>query len=77
MWHVTSMLEYSVKMSKDYHTNYWMRVKKLAHELRIQLSLWNIGSRTDSLVELVDILIRRASILCVQETKWICWGYKF
>jgi len=49
-----------------------MRVKKLAHEYKIRLASWNIGSLTDRLVELVDAMDRgNVSILCVQETKWV------
>jgi len=52
-----------------------VRVKKIAHEYRIMLASWNIGSLTDKLAELVDAMIRRnVSILCVQETK--CVGEK-
>jgi len=47
-----------------------VRVKKLAHEYRIKLVSWDIGSLTRRLAELVDILVRRnVSILYVQETK--------
>ena len=62
-----------------------VRVKKLAHKYKIRLASWNIGSLTDRLAELVDVMIRRnISILCVQETKWVGekvriiepWGYK-
>ena len=49
-----------------------MRVKKLAHEYRIRLESWNIGSLTGSLAELVDATLRRnVSILCMQDTKWV------
>jgi len=47
-------------------------VKKLAHEHKIRLGPWNIGSLTGRLAELVDAMVRRnVSILCVQETKWV------
>ena len=47
-----------------------VRVKKLAHEYKIRLASWNIGSLTDRLAELVDAMVRRnVSILCMQETK--------
>ena len=47
-----------------------MRVKKVAHEYRIKLTSWNIGSLTGRLAELVNAIVRRnVSILCVQETK--------
>ena len=49
-----------------------VRVKKLAHEYRIKLASWNIGSLTGRLAELVDVMVRRnVSILCVQKTKWV------
>ena len=45
-----------------------MRINKLAHEYRIRLASWNIGSLTGKLVELVDVMVRKnVSILCVQE----------
>ena len=45
---------------------------QVAHEYRIRLASWNIGSLTDRLAELVDAMVRRnVSILCVQETKWV------
>ena len=62
-----------------------VRVTKLAHEYKIRLASWNIGSLTGKLAELVDAMLRRnVSILCVQETKWVGkkiriiepWGYK-
>jgi len=62
-----------------------VRVKKLAREYKIRLALWNIGSLTGRLAELVNAMIRRnVSILFVQETKWVGekakiiepWGYK-
>ncbi|PKA67201.1 hypothetical protein AXF42_Ash004693 [Apostasia shenzhenica] len=54
-----------------------MRVKKLVHHTRTQVSrirlgTWNIGSQTGKLMELVDIMIhRKINILCLQETKWV------
>jgi len=43
-----------------------VRVKKLAHEYKIRLASWNIGSLTGRLAELVDATVRRnVSILCV------------
>ena len=49
-----------------------MSVKKLAHEYKIRLASWNIGSLTGRLAELVDAMVRRnVSILCVHETKWV------
>ena len=49
-----------------------VRVKKLAHEYRIRLASWNIGSLINRLAELVDAMIRKnVSILYVQETKWV------
>ena len=61
------------QMSKGSHTFYErVRVTKLAHEYMIRLTLWNIGSLTGRLTELVDAMVRRnVSILCVQETKWV------
>ena len=62
-----------------------MRIKKVAHEYRINLASWNIGSLTSKLAELVDAMIRwNVSILCVKESKWVGektriiepWGYK-
>ena len=62
-----------------------VRVKKLAHEYKIRLASWNIGSLTGKLAELVNAMVRRnVSILCVQETKKVGekvriiepWGYK-
>ena len=59
-------------MRKGFHFYKKVRVKKLAHEYRIRLASWNIGSLTDRLTELVDAMVRRnVSILCVQETKWV------
>ena len=47
-----------------------VRIKKLAHEYRIRLASWNIGSLTSRLAELVNAMVRRnISILCAQETK--------
>ena len=38
----------------------------------LRFGTWNIGTLTDKLMEVVDMMIRRKiSILCVQETKWI------
>ncbi|PKA66012.1 hypothetical protein AXF42_Ash010421 [Apostasia shenzhenica] len=54
-----------------------MRVKKLVHHTRTQVSrirlgTWNIGSLTGKLMELVDIMIhKKVNILCLQETKWV------
>ncbi|PKA55758.1 ataxia telangiectasia mutated family protein [Apostasia shenzhenica] len=54
-----------------------MRVKKLVHHSRTQVSrirlgTWNIGSLTGKLMELVDIMIhKKINILCLQETKWV------
>ena len=45
-----------------------VKVKKLAHEYKIRLASWNIGSLTGKLAELVDAMVgRNVSILCVQE----------
>ena len=42
-----------------------VRVKKLAHEYRIRLVSWNIGSLTGKLAELVDVMVRKnVNILC-------------
>ena len=60
------------QMSEGSHFYERVRVKKLVHEYRIRLVLWNIGSLTGRLAELVDAMVRRkVSILCVQETKWV------
>ena len=49
-----------------------MRVKKLSQEYRIRLVLWNIGSLTGRLAELVYAMVRRnVSTLCMQEIKWV------
>ena len=62
-----------------------VKIKKLAHEYKIRLASWNIGSLIGRLAELVNVMVRRnVSILCVQETKWVgekakiieSWGYK-
>ena len=45
-----------------------VKVKKLAHEYRIRLASWNIGSLTGRLAELVDAIVRiKVSILYVLE----------
>jgi exonuclease III len=47
------------------------RVRKLVEPSKMYVGIWNIGSLTGKLRELVDIMIRRrVNILCVQETKW-------
>jgi exonuclease III len=47
------------------------RVRKLAEPSRVRVGTWNVGSLTNKLQEVVDIMImRRMNILCVQETKW-------
>lgn len=49
-----------------------VKVKKLVYEYKIQLASWNIGSAAGSLVELINITIRRSmNILCVQKTIWV------
>ena len=40
-----------------------MRVKKVAHEYRIRLASWNIGSLIGRSTELVDAMVRRDVIL--------------
>lgn len=49
-----------------------VRVKKLAHDCRLRLARWNIGSLTGKTLELVDCMIRKSiSIACLRETKWV------
>ena len=36
-----------------------VRIKKLAHKYKIRLGLWNTGSLTGRLAELVDAMVRR------------------
>jgi len=58
------------QMRKGFHFYKKVRVKKLAHEYRIRLASWNIGSLKDRLAELVNAMVKRnVNILCVQETK--------
>ena len=43
----------------------WAQVKKLAHNFRIRLATWNIGSLMGKTMELVDVMSRRRiSIAC-------------
>jgi hypothetical protein len=53
------------------HLTRWMRrVRKLAEPSRVRIGIWNVGSLTGKLREIVDTMIRRCvNILCVQETK--------
>jgi exonuclease III len=47
------------------------RVRKLAEPNRVRVGIWNVGSLTGKLREVVDTMIRRrVNILCVQEIKW-------
>jgi exonuclease III len=47
------------------------RVRKLAEPSRVRVDIWNVGSLTGKLREIIDTMImRRVNILCVQETKW-------
>jgi hypothetical protein len=47
------------------------RVRKLAEPIRLRVVIWNVGSLTGKLREIVDTMIRRrVNILCVPETKW-------
>jgi exonuclease III len=47
------------------------RVRKLAEPSRVRVGIWNVGSLTGKLREIVDTIIRRrVNILCVQKTKW-------
>jgi hypothetical protein len=47
------------------------RVRKLAKPSRLRVGIWNVGSLTGKLREIVDTMIRWCvNILCVQETKW-------
>jgi predicted protein tyrosine phosphatase len=46
------------------------RVRKLAEPNRLRVGIWNVGSLTGKLREIVDTMIRRrVNIFCVQETK--------
>jgi exonuclease III len=37
----------------------------------VRVDIWNVGSLTGKLREVIDTMImRRVNILCVQETKW-------
>jgi hypothetical protein len=46
-------------------------VKKLTEPSRLLVGIWNVGSLTDKLREIVDIMIRqRVNILYVQVIKW-------
>lgn len=48
-----------------------MQRAELAHDRKIPLGSWNIGSLTDRSIELVDVMVRRTiNILCLQEMKW-------
>jgi hypothetical protein len=53
------------------HLTRWMRrVRKLAEPSRVRIGIWNVGSLTGKLREIVDTMIRRCvNILCVQEMK--------
>jgi exonuclease III len=45
-------------------------VRKLTELSRVRVGIWNVGSLTGKLQEVVDTMIRRrVNILCVQETK--------
>ena len=45
--------------------------KRFKHESRIRLAIWNIGTLTEKMIELVDTMIRRRiNIICLHETKW-------
>jgi exonuclease III len=47
------------------------RVRKLVEPNRVRVGIWNVGSLTGKLQEVVDTMIRRrVNILCVQEMKW-------
>jgi exonuclease III len=47
------------------------RVRKLAELSKVRVGIWNVGSLTGKLREVVDTMIRRhVNIRCVQETKW-------
>jgi hypothetical protein len=46
------------------------RVRKLAEPSRLRVCIWNVGSLTCKLREIVDTMIRRrVNIICVQEMK--------
>ena len=47
-----------------------VRVKKLVHDSKLRLVIWNIGTLTGKGMEIVDTMIRRkVNIICLQETK--------
>src|SRR5262245_42560658 len=46
--------------------------RKLVQNKKLRLGTWNIGSLTGKLMEVVDTMeMRRISIACLQETKWM------
>jgi uncharacterized tellurite resistance protein B-like protein len=46
------------------------RIRKLAETSRLRVVIWNVGSLTGKLQEIVDTMIRRrVNILYIQETK--------
>jgi hypothetical protein len=47
------------------------RVRKLVEPSRVRVGIWNVGSLTGKLQEVVNTMIRRrVNILYIQETKW-------
>jgi hypothetical protein len=59
------------KQGFSHLTRRMRRVRKLAEPSRVCVGIWNVGSLTGKLREVVDIMIRRrVNIICVQETKW-------
>jgi uncharacterized tellurite resistance protein B-like protein len=47
------------------------KIRKLAEPSRLRVVIWNVGSLTGKLREIVDTMIRRrVNILYIQETKW-------
>jgi hypothetical protein len=52
-------------------TQQMQRVRKLAEPISVRVGIWNVGSLTGKLREVVDTMIkRRVNILYVQEMKW-------
>ena len=55
-------IRYIIKLPHFYER---VRVKKLAHEYKIRLASWNIGSLTGKLAELVDVMVDGMLVFCV------------
>ena len=62
---------YSEKYARgSLHIHGHVQGAKLAHNRKIRLGSWNVGSLIGRSMELVDVMIRRINILCLQEMKW-------